>query len=85
MFHVLKLGQRLLHSGRAHASGAETLEVVGLNPAGCWAFLYFFPFSPYYKSVECLKSCPSKRHISTDYEVRIFFLAVLLEMEQGTE
>ena len=81
-----KEGQRLQHSGRAHASGAKTPEVVGSNPAGCWAFFFFFcPFSPYNKLVECPKSGPSKRCISTNYEAnkKIVFLAVLLGAKQA--
>ena len=39
------------HSGWAHASGVKTQEVVGSNPAGHWAFFFFFPFSPHNKLV----------------------------------
>ena len=61
--------QRLQHSGRAHASGANTWQVMGLIPVGCWAFLLLLSFFSHSKLVECPKSGPSNRFISTNYKV----------------
>ena len=49
---------------QSHATNSAVIEqmpreVKGLNPAGCWAFFYFFfPFSPHNITVECPKSDP---------------------------
>ena len=37
-------GAGLQHSCRAHCLGAKTRKIMGLIPAGCWAFFFFLLF-----------------------------------------